>query len=59
VAVAADSPLTVAGAAPVFHRTSLSHRKREAITGDAAPSPVRCHFDQPDITCRVEQRRGG
>ena len=26
VAVAADSPLTVAGAAPVLHRTSLSHR---------------------------------
>ena len=32
VAVAADSPLTVAGAAPVSHRTSLSHRKNHAST---------------------------
>src|SRR4029077_1506642 len=32
VAVAADSPLTVAGAAPVFHRTSLSHRAIDAST---------------------------
>ena len=32
VAVAADSPLTVAGAAPVSHRTSLSHRKDDAST---------------------------
>src|SRR6266404_9249359 len=39
VAVAADSPLTVAGAAPVSHRTSLSHRNRHANTGrNAAPS---------------------
>jgi hypothetical protein len=39
VAVAADSPLTVAGAAPVLHRTSLSHRNRHANTGrNAAPS---------------------
>src|SRR5271169_357879 len=35
VAVAADSPLTVAGAAPVLHRTSLSHRVDHAST--------RCH----------------
>src|SRR5271165_671280 len=32
VAFAADSPLTVAGAAPVSHRTSLSHRKIHAST---------------------------
>jgi hypothetical protein len=32
VAVAADSPLTVAGAAPVLHRTSLSHRAIDAST---------------------------
>src|SRR6185369_8425113 len=32
VAVAADSPLTVAGAAPVLHRTSLSHRENHAST---------------------------
>jgi len=39
VAVAADSPLTVAGAAPVSHRTSLSHREGDAITPyDKPPS---------------------
>src|SRR5438270_10841440 len=32
VADAAGSPLTVAGAAPVSHRTSLSHRKPDAST---------------------------
>src|ERR1700739_4999917 len=32
VAVAAGSPLTVAGAAPVLHRTSLSHRVGHAST---------------------------
>src|SRR5215813_12930409 len=39
VAVAADSPLTVAGAAPVLHRTSLSHRKRHASTQQEEPPP--------------------
>src|SRR5262249_27820531 len=39
VAVAADSPLTVAGAAPVLHRTSLSHRRRHASTQQEEPPP--------------------
>src|SRR5258707_9671928 len=38
VACAAGSPLTVAGAAPVLHRTSLSHRGKEASTPPAAAS---------------------
>ena len=32
MAFAAVSPLTVAGAAPALHRTSLSHRKADAST---------------------------
>src|SRR5271155_3429618 len=43
VAVAADSPLTVAGAAPVLHRTSLSHRASDASTRrHEPPSRFRC-----------------
>src|SRR5689334_5405198 len=43
VAVAADSPLTVAGAAPVLHRTSLSHRSIDASTRHHdPPSRFRC-----------------
>jgi hypothetical protein len=38
VAIAADSPLTVAGAAPVLHRTSLSHRRHHASTRRDEPS---------------------
>ena len=40
VAFAARSPLTVAGAAPVFHRTSLSHRGDDASTGAPPPLPL-------------------
>src|SRR3974390_1917193 len=39
VAVAADSPLTVAGAAPGLHRTSLSHRAGDASTRRHEPPP--------------------
>ena len=59
VAVAADSPLTVAGAAPALHRTSLSHRNPDAIMRGPRTSSFDCYFDRPGISCRVEQRRGG
>src|SRR5437763_14327748 len=52
VAMAAGSPLTVAGAAPVLHRTSLSRRKatlaRPPVYRLRAPIPERPVAGTPD-----------
>src|SRR5215469_8662124 len=55
LAVAADSPLTVAGAAPVSHRTSLSHRKNHASTcRPTAPSSLGFISRQWEALMKIE-----
>ena len=47
VAIAAELALTVAGAAPVSHRTSLSHRERDASTPAARPVTPQADAGRP------------
>ena len=57
--MAAGSPLTVAGAAPVLHRTSLSRREatlaRPPVYRQRAPIPERPVAGTPDPQPRYRQ----
>jgi hypothetical protein len=56
VADAADSPLTVAGAAPVSHRTSLSHRGGDASMREPIQPPFSKVYCSIVSGCKCQNR---